>query len=75
MQKSEPEETAQLSNHAFSLIAEQAKNGDNEALLKVLEEMQPEIDSLAGFLKLRKKREFKKLRRSLLRKSGVENLF
>ncbi|MED1802273.1 MULTISPECIES: hypothetical protein [Brevibacillus] len=54
MQKSEPEETAQLSNHAFSLIAEQAKNGDNEALLKVLEEMQPEIDSLAGFLKLPK---------------------
>ncbi|TKI56254.1 hypothetical protein E8L90_12690 [Brevibacillus antibioticus] len=54
MQKSEPEETAQLSNHAFSLIAEQAKNGDNEALLKVLEEMQPEIDYLAGFLKLPK---------------------
>ncbi|MFA4134121.1 MULTISPECIES: hypothetical protein [unclassified Brevibacillus] len=54
MQKSESKETTQLPNHAFSLMVEQAKNGDNEALLKVLQEMQPEIDSLAGFLKLPK---------------------
>ncbi|KZE47769.1 hypothetical protein AV540_18545 [Brevibacillus parabrevis] len=54
MQKSEPEETTTILDQAFSLMVEQAKNGDNEALLKVLEEMQPEIDSLAGFLKLPK---------------------
>lgn len=41
-----------LSNHEFSVMVEQAKNGDNEALLRVLEEMQPEMDNLAGFLKL-----------------------
>ncbi|KZE44161.1 hypothetical protein AV540_02370 [Brevibacillus parabrevis] len=54
MQKSEPEETTTILDQAFSLMVEQAKNGDNDALLKVLEEMQPEIDSLAGFLKLPK---------------------
>ncbi|GED57249.1 hypothetical protein ABER61_16390 [Brevibacillus formosus] len=54
MQKSESKETTQLCNYAFSLTVEQAKEGDNEALLRVLEEMQSEIDSLAGFLKLPK---------------------
>lgn len=54
MQKSEPKETTQLSNHEFSLMIEQAKNGDNESFQSVLEEMQPEITSLAGFLKLPK---------------------
>ncbi|CAI8703256.1 HTH_16 domain-containing protein [Brevibacillus sp. IT-7CA2] len=54
MQKSEPKEAAQISNHAFSLMVEQAKSGDNEALLKVLEEMEPEINNLVSFLKLSK---------------------
>ncbi|NTU24323.1 hypothetical protein HPY28_28820 [Brevibacillus sp. HB1.2] len=54
MQKSGPKETTQLCNNAFSLKLEQAKEGDNEALLRVLEEMRSEIDSLAGFLKLPK---------------------
>ncbi|MBG9941956.1 MULTISPECIES: hypothetical protein [Brevibacillus] len=54
MQKPELEETTTVLDQAFSLMVEQAKNGNNEALLKVLEEMQPEIDSLAGFLKLPK---------------------
>ncbi|NQF16088.1 hypothetical protein HPY31_19505 [Brevibacillus sp. HB1.3] len=35
-------------------MIEQAKNGDNESFQSVLEEMQPEITSLAGFLKLPK---------------------
>ncbi|GEC92461.1 helix-turn-helix domain-containing protein [Brevibacillus brevis] len=54
MQKSKPKEAAQLSNHAFTLMVDQAKNGDNEALLMVLEEMEPEINNLASFLKLPK---------------------
>ncbi|WP_188069894.1 hypothetical protein [Brevibacillus brevis] len=54
MQKSKPKETTPLCNYAFSLMVERAKSGDNEALLKVLEEMQPEIHNLAGFLKLPK---------------------
>ncbi|TGV31182.1 hypothetical protein EN829_033985 [Mesorhizobium sp. M00.F.Ca.ET.186.01.1.1] len=54
MQKSEPEETATILDQAFSLMVDRAKSGDNEALIRVLEEMQSEIDSLAGFLKLPK---------------------
>ncbi|TKI57013.1 hypothetical protein E8L90_16930 [Brevibacillus antibioticus] len=54
MQKSESKDTTQLCNHTFSLMVDRAKSGDNEALIRVLEEMQPEIDSLAGFLKLPK---------------------
>lgn len=54
MQKSGPTETTQLCNYAFSLTFEQAKEGDNEALLRVLEEMRSEIDTLANFLKLPK---------------------
>ncbi|MED4567926.1 hypothetical protein [Brevibacillus agri] len=33
-------------------MVDRAKYGDNEALLKVIEEMKTEIESLAGFLKL-----------------------
>ncbi|WP_148039121.1 helix-turn-helix domain-containing protein [Brevibacillus gelatini] len=54
MQKSKPEEAAQLSNHEFGVMVERAKNGDNEALVRVLVEIQPEIDNLARFLKLPK---------------------
>ncbi|MBG9942760.1 hypothetical protein ABE237_02175 [Brevibacillus formosus] len=54
MQKSGPKEAAQISNHTFSLMVEQARSGNNEALLKVLEEMEPEINNLASFLKLSK---------------------
>ncbi|MFS0917724.1 hypothetical protein [Brevibacillus sp. 179-C 1.1 NHS] len=54
MQKSKPKEATQLSNHEFSLTVERARYGDNEALLKVLQEMQTEIYNLAGFLKLPK---------------------
>lgn len=54
MQKSESEETTTILDQAFSLMVDRAKSGDNEALIRVLEEMQSEIDSLAGFLKLPK---------------------
>ncbi|KZE51724.1 hypothetical protein AV540_12725 [Brevibacillus parabrevis] len=54
MQKSKPKEAAQISNHTFGLMVERAKNDDNEALLRILEEMEPEINNLAGFLKLPK---------------------
>lgn len=54
MQKSKFKEAAPLSDHVFSIMIERAKNGDNEALSKVLEEMEPEIDELAGFLRLPK---------------------
>ncbi|TGV30033.1 hypothetical protein EN829_038280 [Mesorhizobium sp. M00.F.Ca.ET.186.01.1.1] len=54
MQKSKSKETTQLSNDTFGLMIDRAKYGDNEALLKVIEEMKPEIESLAGFLKLPK---------------------
>ncbi|WP_162309021.1 hypothetical protein [Brevibacillus antibioticus] len=54
MQNSEPEETTTILDQAFSLMVDRAKSGDNEALIRILEEMQSEIDSLAGFLKLPK---------------------
>ncbi|MGM0712520.1 hypothetical protein [Brevibacillus parabrevis] len=54
MQKSKLKETPTISDQTFDLMVEKAKNGDNEALLKLLEEMSPEIERLAGFLKLPK---------------------
>ncbi|WP_281869960.1 hypothetical protein [Brevibacillus parabrevis] len=54
MQKSKLKETTTISDHTFDLMVEKAKNGDNEALLKLLEEMNPEIERLAGFLQLPK---------------------
>ncbi|MED1726358.1 hypothetical protein [Brevibacillus parabrevis] len=54
MQKSKLKETTTISDQTFDLMVEKAKNGDNEALLKLLEEMSPEIERLAGFLKLPK---------------------
>ncbi|WP_289137791.1 hypothetical protein [uncultured Brevibacillus sp.] len=54
MQKSKSKEAAQLPDQEFSLMIERAKTGDNEALLRVLKEMEPEIMEVVGFLKLSK---------------------
>ncbi|WP_340259502.1 helix-turn-helix domain-containing protein [Brevibacillus borstelensis] len=54
MQESRSKEVAAISNHSFIRMIERAKNGDNDALTMVLQEMEPEIQYLAGFLKMSK---------------------
>ena len=54
MQKSWPNETTTLSNDQFTKLVERAISGDNDALMKVLQELDQDIQHLAEFLKLPK---------------------
>ncbi|SNT22744.1 Helix-turn-helix domain-containing protein [Anaerovirgula multivorans] len=39
-------------NETFRLLVEQARKGDNGALEKVLEELEPHMEHLASFIKM-----------------------
>jgi hypothetical protein len=54
MQESRSKEVEAISNHSFSRMIERAKCGDNDAITMLLLKMEPEIQHLAGFLKMSK---------------------
>lgn len=54
MQESWSEETTAIPNDKFISMLERAKSGDNDALTKVLQELDPDIQYLSRFLKMQK---------------------